>query len=93
MREQIDVIGATLPFFTYIIDDITYYEFDSSESMPPEPMVNAMRGLALLKTDKEILVMINAQEPTPFFEKIKNDFSWEVECLESEDFKIRFRRR
>lgn len=92
-KKQIDVVGTSLPFYTYESEGIRYYEFDASQSSPPEPMVNAMRGLALLTNEHDVLIMINAQEPTPFYARIQNDFEWEVETLPSEDIKIFFKRR
>ena len=41
---QIEMNGATVPFFKEDIDGITYYSFDTSATPPPEPMVNAMLG-------------------------------------------------
>lgn len=93
MRENIEVVGATLPFVKYEIDGIRYFEFDSSHAFAPEPMVNATRGLNLLENEHDVLVMINAQEPTPFFARIEKDYSWVVEELDNGDVKIFFKRR
>jgi len=92
-KKEIDVEGATLPFYSYEIEGVRYYEFDASESSPPEPMMNAMRGLALLSHSSDTLVMINAQEPYPFYARIQNDFQWSVETLPSGDVKIFFQRK
>ncbi len=44
-KEQIEVAGATVDFFTYKMGETQYFEFDTSKCGPPEPMVNAMAGL------------------------------------------------
>jgi len=89
-KEQIDVTGATLPFFRYEENGITYYEFDSSESELPVPMVNALRGLELLKDRNERLKMINMQEPTGLYPSIAERFSWSTEVLEDGNVSILF---
>ena len=89
-KEQIEVTGATEPFFTYEIDGITYYEFDSSLCTPPGPMVNAMSGLQLIDSPNKKLVMINMKKPMGLLPKIENDFSWEVEDLEDGKVKLTF---
>ncbi len=89
-KEQIEVTGATEPFFTYEIDGIKYYEFDSSLCTPPGPMVNAMSGLKLIDTPNKKLVMINMKKPMGLLPKIENDFSWEVEDLPDGKVKLIF---
>ncbi len=89
-KQQIEVIGATEPFFKYEIDGITYFEFDSSLCTPPGPMVNAMSGLKLIDTPNKKLIMTNMKKPMGLFPKIENDFSWEIEELEDGKVKITF---
>ena len=95
MSEKVllEVPGSSLPFYTYEDEGVTYIEFDSSASSPPEPMVNVMKGFELITGTDKRLVMINAQEPTPLYVRIANDFSWNVEVLESGDVKIVFSNR
>lgn len=92
MSEKVllEVPGASLPFYTYDEDGITYIEFDSSASHPPEPMVNVMRGFELIAGTDRRLVMINAQEPVPLYPRIADSFAWDVEVLDSGDVKIVF---
>ena len=73
-REEIEVTGATEPFFTYELDGTIYYEFDSSVCTPPGPMVNAMSGLQLIDAPNKKLVMINMKKPMGLLPKIENDF-------------------
>ena len=89
-REEIEVTGATEPFFTYEVDGIRYYEFDSSVCTPPGPMVNAMSGLQLIDAPNKKLVMINMKKPMGLLPKVENDFSWEVEDLPDGKVKLTF---
>ena len=92
MSEKVllEVPGATLPFYTYDADGVSYIEFDSSASNPPEPMVNVMKGFELIAGTDKRLVMINAQEPMPLYPRIADSFVWDVEVLDSGDVKIVF---
>ncbi len=92
-KEQIEVMGATEPFFTYKKDEITYYEFDSSLCTPPGPMVNAMCGLKLIDSPNKKLVMINMKMPMGLFPKIRDDFEWEEEQMEDGKIKLIFSRK
>ncbi len=87
--EQIEVVGATVPFFKYEEDGVTFLKFDSSRCGHPEPMINAMSGLQTLKDDEK-LVMINSKPPMGLFPKIENDFTYEVEALEDGTTKVVF---
>lgn len=90
-KELIIVPMATLDFYKYQENDLTYYEFNATECSPPEPMVNAIHGLGLLKERSERLVGIFFHEPTPLYGKVGDEFSHEAVELESGDFKITFR--
>ncbi len=92
MSEKVllEVLGASLPFYTYEDEGITYIEFDSSQSSPPEPMVNVMKGFELIAGTDKRLAMINAQEPMPLYSRIADSMTWEVEVLDSGDVKIVF---
>lgn len=48
IKTELEVMGATVPFFTYTIEEAQYFEFDTSKCGPPDPMVNAMAGLKLI---------------------------------------------
>ncbi len=92
-KEKIGVDGASVDFYKYEKDGITYYEFDSSLCVPPEPMVNAMSGLKLIDSKDKKLVMINMKKPMGLFPKIEKDFSWEIEELDDGKFKITFSKK
>jgi len=90
-KEQIEVPGATVPFFTYKIEDTQYYEFDTSKCGPPEPMVNAMAGLKLIDSPNKRLVMINHKKPMGLLGKIGDNFELlEEETLEDGRVKLVF---
>ena len=89
-KELVTVPMATLDFYKYEEDGLTFYEFNATECSPPEPMVNAMHGLNVLKSEKDRLVGIFFHEPTPLYNKIKSRFSYEAFALESGDYRIVF---
>ncbi|MGB5964518.1 MAG: hypothetical protein WBF77_05975 [Sulfurimonadaceae bacterium] len=89
-KVRLEVPGASLPFYSYELEGINYIEFDASESELPEPMVNAMKGFALISGTDKRLVMINAHEPTPLYLRIADSFVWDVEVLENGNIKIVF---
>lgn len=80
--KKIEVSGATLDFFQYEKENVTYFFFDSSMTGPPEPMVNAMAGLRLLDDKNKKLVMLNHKTPGGLFAKIGENFNFELETLE-----------
>jgi len=76
--EQIELEGATVPFYKYEKDGVKYLQFDSSMTGHPEPMVNAMVGLQSLG-EGESLVMINSKPPMGLFPKVENQFDFSHE--------------
>lgn len=89
---KIEVNGSSVDFFEYLEDGIKYYYFDTSMTPPPEPMVNAMAGLQLLK-DNEKLVMINHKSPAGLFPKITDNFSFIEESLDNGKVKVIFSKK
>ena len=75
---KIDVTGATVDFFELEKDGLSTYYFDSSKCGPPDPMVNAMSGLKLIKGTKNKLIMINHKAPGGLFAKLGDDISHEA---------------
>lgn len=73
-KEPIEVAGATVPFFTYQEGETQVYEFDTSKCGPPDPMVNAMSGLALIDAPAKRLDMINHKKPMGLLDKIGQNF-------------------
>ncbi len=88
--QKLEVQGADLDFFTFELDGITYFQFDSSMTGPPAPMVNAMCGLKLLDNSNKRLVMINHKPPMGLFPKIEDKYTYVIEELEDGRHKIIF---
>lgn len=91
-KELVKVAKATLDFYKYEENGLTYYEFDATRCSPPEPMVNAIHGLRMLKNENERLIGFFFHEPFPLYEKIPSFFHHEAIELESGDFKVIFKR-
>ncbi len=91
-KELVEVPRTTLKFYKYEADGLLFYEFDATECSPPEPMVNAINGLRMLKNENERLSVTFFHEPTPLFEKTAKSFIHEIEELESGDVRVIFRK-
>lgn len=89
-KEAIEVMGATVPFFTYTLGEDQYFEFDSSKCGPPDPMVNAMAGLKHIDGPNKKLVMINHKSPGGLLEKIGANYKIDTEKLEDGRVKLIF---
>lgn len=87
---KIDVAGATVDFFKLEKDGQSTYYFDTSKCGPPEPMVNAISGLKLIKGTNDKLVMINHKTPGGLFAKLQDDISHEIEETPSGLVKVIF---
>ena len=91
-KELVEVPRATLDFYKYEEDSFVFYEFDATECTPPEPMVNAINGLRMLKNENDRLVGIFFHEPFPLFQRIPSDFTYEVLELDSDNFRVTFKK-
>ncbi len=89
-KEALEVEGATVPFFTYTLEDTQYIEFDTSKCGPPDPMVNAMAGLKLLDAPNKKVVMINHKSPGGLLAKIGENYDITEEKLEDGRVKLVF---
>ncbi len=89
-KELVDIPLTTLRFQKYEKDGLTFYEFDATQCQPPEPMVNALNALKIIREKNERLVGTFFHEPTPLYEKISGRFSYIAQELESGDFKVIF---
>jgi len=91
-KELVVVPRATLDIYNYKIDDLNIYEFNATECSPPEPMVNTILVLEMLKNDNDRLVVIFFHEPFPLYERLAKTFSYESKELQSGDVKVTFKR-
>jgi len=89
-REEIEVEGANVPFFTYTLGEDQIFEFDTSKCGPPDPMVNAMAGLKLLDATNKKVVMINHKSPGGLLAKIGENYDIAEEKLEDGRVKLIF---
>ncbi|MCW8837453.1 MAG: hypothetical protein OQJ77_07015 [Thiovulaceae bacterium] len=90
-KEKIIVPRGSLDFYKYEKDGLMYYEFDATRCSPPEPMVNAIAGLSLLKEANERLVGLFFHVPSPLFARIGDEFSYEINELDSGDIRVEFK--
>jgi hypothetical protein len=91
-KKLIQIPGTTLDFYTYEKGGLKYYEFDATECEPPEPMMNTLRGLAVLKSPNERLVGRYIHEPFPLYERIPFSFEYKPTELPNGDFEVVFKR-
>ena len=89
-KDPIEVTGATVPFFTYQDGETQVYEFDTSKCGPPDPMVNAMSGLALIDAPNKRLDMINHKKPMGLLNKIGENYNITDSELDDGMVKISF---
>jgi hypothetical protein len=90
-KTLIEVPRATLNFYKYEEDGLTYYEFDATQCQPPEPMINAIVGLSLLKSKNDRLVGIFFHEPFPLYDRVPLSIAHEAKELDDGDFRITFK--
>ncbi len=87
---KIEVVGSTVEFFE---KEKGVFTFDTSSCQPPEPMVNAMCGLQLLKDSSQKLEMINHKAPLGLFPKIADDFDYEINDADNGMVKVIFTKK
>jgi len=90
-KEKIDLPRATLGFYKYEEDGLTYYKYDATGCQPPEPMVNTMLGLSLLQGKDDRLVGTFFHEPFPLYDRIPLTISHEAKELDSGDIEVTFK--
>ncbi|QOY51018.1 DUF2249 domain-containing protein [Candidatus Sulfurimonas baltica] len=90
-KELIELRRATLDIYKYEKEGLTFYEFDATECEPPEPMVNTIVAISLLKTKEDRLVGIYFHEPYPLYERLPKNISHESKELPSGDFRVTFK--
>ncbi len=90
MKEQVKVPNTTVPIYRYEEDGVTVYEFDTSMTGPPEPMVNALSVLELLTAPNIKVIMINHKKPMGLFDKLEGKYNIDMEELPDGKYKIIF---
>jgi hypothetical protein len=92
-KKLIVVPRATLEIYNYEEDGLNIYEFDATECSPPEPMVNTIVTLEMLKNKEDRLKVKFFHEPQPLFEKVAPLYTHISEELEGGDFLVTFKKR
>jgi len=90
MKEKVEVKNTTVPVYRYEEGGFTVYEFDTSMTGPPEPMVNALAVLELLTSPNIKIVMINHRKPMGLFDKLESKYNVSIEDLPDGKCKIIF---
>ncbi|QFR49167.1 hypothetical protein FJR48_05280 [Sulfurimonas lithotrophica] len=89
-KEKIVIPRGSLDFYKYEKDGLIYYEFNATRCSPPEPMVNAIAGLSMLKEKNERLVGFFFHVPSPLFGRIGNEFVYEIDEMDNGDVRVEF---
>lgn len=74
---------SSVEFYNFTLNEVEYFYFDTSLCSAPEPMVNALLGLQLLKKKKQRLIMVNHQAPGGLFPRIAEDFTYDILTLDT----------
>ncbi|WP_455755857.1 hypothetical protein [Sulfurimonas sp.] len=90
-KELILVPRATLDIYRFEEDGLTCYEFNATECQPPEPMVNSIVCLNLLKSENDRLIVTYFHEPTPLYDRISDKYSYKSVELDSGDVRVVFK--
>lgn len=89
-KKLVEIPLTTLDFYKYEKDGLIFYEFDATECQPPEPMVNTINALRMIKNKNERVVGKFFHEPSPLYSKISEVFSYDAKELDNGDFEITF---
>jgi len=92
-KKLITLPRATLDIYNYEENGLNIYEFDATECSPPEPMINTIVTLEMLKSRTDILRVTYFHEPMPLYERISTSFSYNSVELENGDFLVTFKRK
>jgi len=88
-KKELQVEGATVPFYEYEDSEGRVIEFDSSECGPPEPMVNAMTALKFIDKNTRV-IMINHKSPMGLLNKIQENYDISQEDIDGGKVKLTF---
>ena len=74
---------SSVEFYNFTLNEVEYFYFDTSLCSAPEPMVNALLGLQLLKKKSQRLIMVNHHAPGGLFPRIAEDFTYDILTLDT----------
>jgi len=92
-KEKVEIEHTTLDFYKYEKDGLIYYEFNAVDCIAPEPMVNTMCALAMLKDEKYRLVGRFFHEPIPLYQRIAINFDFKSKELNNGEFEVVFKKK
>jgi len=92
-KKLVTVPRATLDIYNYEKDGLNIYEFDATECSPPEPMVNTIVTLEMIKNENDRLLVKYFHEPHPLYERVSSAFNYSSKELESGDFLVTFSKK
>ncbi|MBP3224222.1 MAG: hypothetical protein J6M14_02810 [Campylobacter sp.] len=88
--EEFNPEGASVKFYRTNKDNCEFIGFDSRSCVPPEPMVNGLVALNLVKDKNTKVVMVNHKFPVGLIPKIEAKFDYERQDLPSGGVKLVF---
>ena len=88
--EEFNAQNATVPFFKTSENGVNFIGFDTSKTGCPEPMINALAALNLVKDENTKVVMINMHFPKGLIPKIEDKFDVESSDLDDGNVKVIF---
>lgn len=87
--KKLDLEEATVSFYEFSKNNIKYYYFDSSSCVAPDPFVNAIIGLELIKKGDK-LIMINSIIPNGLITKMGHLYDIDILALDNSLVKLEF---
>lgn len=88
--QKFSVENATLDFYKFSENGVNFIGFDSTKSVPPEPMINALTALNLVKDSSVKVVMINHKFPAGLIPKVEPFFDIDTQNLDDGAVKLTF---
>lgn len=90
-KALVDIPRTSLDIYNYQEDGSNIYEFDATECSAPEPMLNTIAALEVLKNQNDLLKVLFFHEPIPLYQKVSQKFSYESQEQKNGDFLVIFR--
>ena len=82
-----------MEFYNYKKDDLNIIEFDATQCQQPEPMINSIYALKMLKDKNDRLIGRYFHTPFPLFQKIEEFFDIDAKELDNGDVEVVFKRK
>ena len=92
-KKLVSIARVTLDVYNYEENGLNIYEFDATECSPPEPMVNTMVSLEMLKNANDRLLVKYFHEPFPLYDRVDALFTHTSQELETGDVLVTFQKK